>query len=69
MTWQGAERRVRDRSRGSDRRSRTERRLSERRVFPIVLEVGQRAGEDRRADERREYLDGRRAGRDRRGVV
>lgn len=69
MTWQGAERRVRERRRGSDRRAGTERRLSERRVFPIVLEVGQRAGEDRRADERREYVDGRRAGCDRRGVV
>ena len=69
MAWQGTERRVRERRGRSDRRLGTERRLAERRVFPIVLEVGQRAGEERRSDDRRAYLDCRRGGRDRRGTV
>jgi len=69
MVRRGPERRLGERRSVDDRRSGAERRLSERRLFPIVLEVGQRAGEDRRADERRAYLDGRRDGRDRRDVV
>ena len=68
MSKSAKDRRVVQRRQGDERRLVRDRRLGDRREVPLVLEVGQRAGEDRRNRDRRR-LDRRGENPDRRGVA